>query len=322
MVLGNGFDPRAPVAYECISTACPRPVDVIRIGLPEFPQAAELAELGRQRLESAVAASGAQILEHDRPEGEEHASGLAVTRAFFKGGYIDGYDEVLIDVSALPRSIFFPLIKGMLELVDREGWRGQLHVVACDNPEVDALVTGEGVDAPRALSGFAARSSTEAATRIWVPVLGENEVARVEALYLDIRPSEICPALPFPAANPRRADELILAYRPLLIETIDVELRNFIYAAEYDPFDLYRKLSELNGDYAEMLESIGETRMILSAHSSKLLSVGVLLAAYEQQLEVRHASPSNYMLEHPEHLTGLAAHDLVVDLWLTGEPYA
>jgi hypothetical protein len=324
LVAGAGFDPRAPTAYECIAAAYPGPVDVLRIALPSpGSQGADaLAMTGQERIAAAAAAGGGTVMAHDVLTEDGHARALLISRKFFDAGYIDNYDEMIVDVSALPRGVFFPLIKGMIELHDLGRWEGQLHVVACDNPEVDALVTGDGIAAPQALAGFGSRSASDTATRIWVPILGENEVARVEALYLDIRPAEICPALPFPAADPRRADELVLEYRPFLIDAVDVELRNFIYAAESDPFDLYRTLSVLNSAYAEALAIMGETRMILSAHSSKLLSVGALLAAFEQGLEVRHAGPTNYAALDLNMLSSLAAHDLVVDLWLTGEPYA
>jgi hypothetical protein len=210
----------------------------------------------------------------------------------------------------------------MLEKHDRDEWEGDLHVVACDNPLVDGLVTGQGVEPPTPLAGFADhRPVRDRVTRIWVPVLGEGEAARIEALYADIGADEICPVLPFPAANPRRCDDLVREYRELLIDRAGVEPRNFIYAAESNPFDLYRILSELNASYAEALNPLGETRMILSAHSSKLLSIGVLLTAYEQQLEVRHARPSLYSARDLIALPGLADSDLVVNLWLTGEPY-
>ena len=140
-----------------------------------------------------------------------------------------------------------------------------------------------------------------------MPVLGEGESARLDRLNEDLRAAEICPVLPLPAANPRRADNLIKEYRQLLIETDLVEVRNFIYAAESNPFDLYKTVSELNSDYAEALRPLGTTRMVLSAHSSKLLSVGVLLTAFEHGLEVRHASPSVYGVSNVDALAGLEA---------------
>jgi hypothetical protein len=326
LIGGAGFDPRAPVAYECISGACPLPVDVIEVRLEPLatdPATKDLAVEGRKRIEDAVAASGATLRDHAADGTAASSTGLMIARDFFSANYIDDYSEVIVDVSALPRSVFFPLVRGLLEKHDREEWAGDLHIVACDNPGVDRLVTGEGVEPPAALPGFGDRSPlSEGGTRIWVPVLGEGETTRVEELYLDIPAQEVCPVLPFPSADPRRADDIVREYRELLFDRIVVEPRNFIYAAESNPFDLYRTLSRLNERYAEALKPLGDTRMILSAHSSKLLSIGVLLTAYEHELEVRHASPSLYTFADPGALPALAEKDLIVDLWLTGEPYA
>jgi hypothetical protein len=325
MVVGAGFDPRSPVAYEQIVASAPRPPDVVRIGLDalETDAATEpLADLNRQRLEAAVQRSGAVMTEQPTAEIEAQSPGIVVARDFFAARHTEGYAQVVIDVSSLPRSWFFPLARGMLELHDSGSWSGDLHLIACDNPQVDALVAGEGVRPPSALPGFADHSPIrDRVTRIWVPVIGEGAAPRLEALYADIEANEICPVLPFPAANPRRCDDLLREHRELLFDRAGVEPRNLIYAAESNPYDLYRILSELNDEYAKALKPLGETRMILSAHSSKLLSIGVLLTAFEQGLEVRHVSPATYSADDFAALEPLASHNLLVDVWLTGEPY-
>lgn len=319
MVIGAGFDPRAAVAYEVISAAASVPVDLLRceLPMPTQPETRSLADANRVRLREAAEARQADITDHDPGQ----ATGMSIARSLLALGRFEGYDEVIVDVSAMPRGVYFPLIRGLLQLFDAGGWKGQLHVVACDNPAVDELVTGEGVEPPRALPGFTDIDADDAATTIWVPVLGEGETPRLDVLNEDLRAAEICPVLPFPAANPRRADNLIKEYRSLLLDTERVELRNFIYAHESNPFDLYKTLSELNADYAEALKPLGKTRMVLSVHSSKLLSVGALLTAFEHRLEVRHASPSLYGVRNVDALAGLKEHDFVVDLWLTGQPY-
>jgi hypothetical protein len=326
LVGGAGFDPRGPIAYECISSACPNPVDIVQVRMEPIPTSASTADLAtaaRARLEARAAATGGKITDHEVADGFASSMALMLARDFFAANLIDAYDEVIVDVSAMPRSVFFPLIRGVLEKCDAGEWLGDFHVVACDNPQLDALVTGDGVEAPTALPGFGDRAPlTEGGTLIWVPVLGEGETARVAALNEDVSAKEVCPVLPFPSADPRRPDDLLAEYRELLFDRMGVEPGNFIYAAESNPFDLYRTVSRLNARYAEDLKPLGETSMILSAHSSKLLSVGVLLTAYEQGLEVRHASPSLYTLEKPELAIALAGSSLLVDLWLTGEPYA
>jgi hypothetical protein len=169
------------------------------------------------------------------------------------------------------------------------------------------------------IGGFAQTRHDEPATTIWVPVLGERASARVKLLCEELAPDETCPVLPWPARDPRRGDRLILEYRRLLFEEIRLEPRNVIYAAERNPFDLYRSLGALHQRYVQSLSPLGPVSMVLSSHSSKLLSVGVLLAAYDLNLSVQHVSPGSYGLHR-----GPDRHrdsNEIFDLWLTGEPY-
>jgi hypothetical protein len=96
---------------------------------------------------------------------------------------------------------------------------------------------------------------------------------------------------------------------------------DIIYADERNPFDLYRTLSRLNARYTETLRPLGEVKVILSAHSSKLLSLGVLLAAYEHKLPVVSAPPTGWALTPQFDREMLQKHDQLVCLWLDGSPY-
>lgn len=224
----------------------------------------------------------------------------------------------------MPRSVFFPLIRGVLQrahrpIEDALHWPGDLHVAVCENPDVDQHVLEEGTRPMAPIGGFAGTRDQGPKTTIWVPVLGERAVTRVTSLYRELQPDETCPVLPWPARDPRRADDLVLEYRRLLFEEIHIEPRNVIHAAERNPFDLYRTLTRLGERYQDALTPLGAVGMVLSSHSSKLLSVGVLLTAYEHGLVVQHVSPGRYGLH--DGTEELRAHDEIYDLWLTGEPY-
>lgn len=169
------------------------------------------------------------------------------------------------------------------------------------------------------IGGFGQSSIVEPDTTIWVPVLGEGAVTRVRALYEELHPHEVCPVLPWPSKDPRRGDRLVLEYRQFLFEEVRMEPRNIIYAAERNPFDLYRTIGSLYNRYAYALSPLGSVAMVLSSHSSKLLSLGVMLAAYEHGLVVQQVGPGSYGLSSD--WASWRDHDEVFDLWLTGEPY-
>lgn len=299
-VAGSGFDPRALVVLERLAAVTSRRIDGLVIELPEDATdlaVRPLAQANRARIEQVVKASDGQVRVQTLPEYHDARSlGRLISRNFQESGTLDGYVEVILEISAMPRSIFFPLIRGVLQrahLGSAAGghWSGDLHVAVCENPEADESILEEGTTAMAPIGGFAQTRSEHPATTIWVPVLGERASARVKVLYDELEPDETCPVLPWPARDPRRGDRLMLEYRRLLFEEIRLEPRNVIYAAERNPFDLYRTLGALHERYLQSLSPLGSVGMVLSSHSSKLLSVGVLLTAYEHSLIVQHVSP-------------------------------
>ena len=107
-------------------------------------------------------------------------------------------------------------------------------------------------------------------------------------------------------------------YRSLLFGTWGVNPRGFVYVDERDPFDIYRQMVSLAKDNSKSLELIGNANTVVSAHSSKLLSLGVLLAAFERNLAVAHVEPTGY--ETPQ-VSGNSETNELFEVWLTGEAY-
>lgn len=328
LVMGLGFDVRACVVIEKLLEATTRRVDVLLLDLPgesTDPTVRPLVEANLSRVRALMAASGGDLLHQPLPDfTDQGALGRLVSRAFQSGGHLDRYLEVIIDVSAMPRSIYFPLVRGVLERAHTtrgrpESWQGDLHVAVCEHPVIDELVVEEGTKPMAAIGGFSSSSRERSTTVIWVPVLGERAGPRIARLYEELAPDETCPVLPWPSRDPRRGDRLILEHRDLLFQTIRLEPRNIIHASEHNPFDLYRTLGELNDRYQRALAPLGTVAMVLSSHSSKLLSMGVLLAAYDFGLEVQHVSPGSYGVDGDPQ--GLLKDAEVFDLWLTGAPY-
>jgi hypothetical protein len=327
-VVGSGFDPRATAVLERLAGTTDRRVDAVLIELPEDATDLDVrprAVANRTRIQELIDACGGRLHHQALPEFHDPgALGRLVSRGFQRSGLIDSYREIIVEISAMPRSVFFPLVRGILERAhapadDTLHWHGDLHVAVCENPEADESILEERTTAMAPIGGFARARGDAPATTIWVPVLGEGAVARARRLYEELNPDEVCPVLPWPARDPRRGDRIVLEYRQLLFDDIRLEPRNVIHGAERNPFDLYRTLGRLHERYRQSLSPLGPVAMVLSSHSSKLLSVGVLLTAYEHDLEVQHVSPGTYGLRHDD--DALRDHDEIFDLWLTGEPY-
>jgi hypothetical protein len=328
-VLGVGFDPRALIALKSLLTQVENQVvRVVRLGLPsaedddltrELTQAndcslRELAESGVVEVESIA-----------YPEGvESRAAGLRMSRQMQSSGVIGEKDLVVVDVSGLPSAVYFPVIGGLLKASDDQGLQRNIQVVVCENPELDRIILEEGVASPGPIRGFGQGLDPDGAsgvTRVWVPVLGEHQGLYIRSIFDFLTPNEVCPVLPFPARNPRRGDDLLLELRVLIFDTIEVEPRNFIYADERNPFDLYRGLCRLSDRYTKALGPLGNVTVVTSVHGSKILSVGALLAAYEKELTVVSAGPTGYRIQPGVEIDKMLTSGHLVCLWLDGEPY-
>lgn len=117
----------------------------------------------------------------------------------------------------------------------------------------------------------------------------------------------------------------MIEYRELLFDQLRVEPRNIIYAAESNPFEVYRQLMRSILHYDRALKPLGGCKVALSAMSSKLASMGVLLAAYELgrrdpkvTVGVAHVESQGYRVES----NGTAPSTTLFTMWLSGECYA
>lgn len=190
-----------------------------------------------------------------------------------------------------------------------------------DDPELDSMIVPEGGDRAEMIIGFEGgteRVATPNPLPVWAPVLGEEVRSQLATIGSHKEGTLIHPVLPFPSKNPRRGDELVAAYHDLIFDEWQSNSEDFIYADEQNPFDVYQALVSLAASVKTSLDSIGTPQMIVSSHSSKLLSLGVLLAAFEMKFGVIHVQPTGYLLDSsvPQESNGE-----LFEIWLTGEPY-
>jgi hypothetical protein len=238
------------------------------------------------------------------------------------------YSDVVVDVSAMPRGVYFPLIARLLYLLDEwpaDGPAPNLHVLVAEDPGLDSRIREEGIDeAADFLYSFEGRFNQEATAsfpKVWIPLLGENRVTQFDRIYDLVKPDEVAPVLPSPSRNPRRADDVVIQYRELLFDQLGIDPRDFLYASEQNPFEVYRQVRKAVLHYREVLGLLGGCKFALSALSSKLMSLGPLLVAYElkragMDVGVAHIECQGYRIASPD------SNPEIVGLWLSGECYA
>ena len=329
LIVGRGFDPRtveAPAALAAVGLTVSELRLVHLVDRYNPSHAAEQtvrAEANERGIRDLFPKTNIDVLEiESRTEDGRTSGGSQVSQACIELGPFGRFTDVIVDITALPSSIFFPLIGTLLSERDREmdpSWN--LHCVVCENAVLDERILAEGGDRAERIYGFGGeydRAAEPEAVRVWAPVLGERQADSLRKIEDAVGPNEVKPVLPFPSGDPRRGDRLVAEYHSLIFDSWEVDQQGFIYAHEQDPFDLYLQLGRLSQDYVAALEPIGTARTVLSSHSSKLLSLGVLLTAFEHGLPVMHVEPTGYQSTD---LDSYADQNELFEVWLAGEAY-
>ncbi len=334
-VVGRGFDPRMCHGPRLVLSAGGAGVrDVLGIQFLEGEASPSLAHTDRidqnwEELGALVAGRGkveSRPLECVSVEGRRVTSQQA--RAMIDTAvFLDPYSDVVIDVSAMPRSVFFPLVAGLLALIDGRppGRPVNLHVMVSEDPALDAGIREEGVEEKAEFMASFTGGFDEEATpypKVWVPVLGEQRGTQFGRILDLVKPDEVCPVLPSPARNPRRGDDIVIEYQRALFDELRLDPRGLLYASEDNPFEVYRRVRAAVLHYNDVFRLLGGCKVALSALSSKLMSLGVLLVAYELKrasynIGVAHIECQGYSL--PADAT---TRPELYTLWLAGECYA
>jgi len=236
---------------------------------------------------------------------------------------LSNFSDIFVDVSALSSGVFFPIVKFLIGHSESKGFN--LHLVTAEQPQFDHCIRGIPADAAAMLHGFKGSKSLDSSDTealLWIPTLAPGHRDCLTKIYQFIQrkdtPIDVCPILPFPGSRPRLPDQLVDEYRELLA-TWRVDHRNFLYAAESDTLDSYRAISTLFCERTVLFSKLGGSQVILSPLGNKMLSVGAMLAAVEQNLAVAMVESVGY----DENLaTGEQSDNYVLKhVWLCGEAY-
>lgn len=343
-VLGRGFDPRMCNGLEVVlGTGGEGKRDCFLVHFDEGPQSPsnrheDLLKRNLASLEQLMKKRG-RIIDKEVTmwsgvgPGRHRIGSRSAAQIFTAMSDLYPYTDVIVDISAMPRDIYLPLIKKAIYLIDHGTQSGKvpnLHVVVCECAKLDKGIRNVGVDDSASyVHGFSADLDMEATAeipKVWVPILGERQTVQLEKIYALINPDEICPLLPSPSLDPRRVDELLVEYRELLFDQWRVEPRNIIYAAEQNPFEAYRQIYKVVMHYNQALGPLGGCKSVLSSVSSKLLSIAALLAAYDLtsnrlSIGIAHIEAQGYEIDDRENIHACVNEAELFAMWLIGECY-
>lgn len=244
------------------------------------------------------------------------------------------YTDVIVDVSAMPKGIMFPFLGRVLKTLQMANGTPplpNLFVVVAENASLDKRIEEVGPDEEAVfIPGFGTELENEATRdvpRIWIPVLGEGAKHSLDKIHEEVEPSAIAPVLPHPSRDPRRADDLISEYRSQLIDAWKIDPRNILYGAEANPFEVYRQIVRAAERYHRSLKVLGGCKVAVSSSSSKLLSIGAMLAVLELKDRGRptglaHVEVQGYRTDESAFDEAVVAQSQLHTLGLFGEMYS
>src|ERR1700730_14768431 len=129
------------------------------------------------------------------------------------------------------------------------------------------------------------------------------------------------------ADGDRRAEELLIEYRFVLIDKLQVPTSNLLYVSESNPFEAYRQLLGAMDRYRTSLRILGGCRLAVTPLSSKLVTLGAGMACFEMNqgslnqdygITIPYAEPMRYVASRSALKQSGAE---VVSLILTGMAY-
>jgi hypothetical protein len=329
LITGIGFDPRCTVGLERLLTVS-QPGQVGFLGL-RLNSPLEVNEPSRERnrlaerhekLIAATSATQIGIGQVALQDGSRFPVGGPRALDFVASHLqtLKQYRHVVVDISGMPRSIFFPLISYLCSRAD-QNMIENLHVILTEDQSLDANIRLSEFGDADYVHTFRMAGKKKL---VWVPVLNKNERDRVLKIFGQVKDDcvEICPILPFPADSLRKADDILIDNSEVLFQELDIAPTNFLLCDETNPFDIYRKIVGLHDYYVEKLGSLlGDVTTVVSPLSTKLLSLGMLLAAIERRLPVSYVEAGMYDPPVAMIDSFSANADQTVEIWLTGEPY-
>lgn len=251
-------------------------------------------------------------------------AGPRIVRLLGEHPVSDEVTDVILDLSALSIGVGFPAARMLLEDCEAAAGRA-FHLMIVSNPELDDRISSVPSSRMEAVKGFSAPAEADGErdlAQVWIPQLAHGRtdaLTRIGALIGKCY--KICPLLPFPSRNPRRADDLLSEYRTALVNEWAIDPRDVLYASERNPLDSYRTLSTLKTRFDRTMAGTYELRMVLSPVGSKVLAAGALMAAIEHGMAVQYLETESYgFTEGGDQPNGPP--DMTVHLVLSGPLYS
>jgi hypothetical protein len=325
LIGGAGFDPRSAVVSEALARVAKiqSAIFVREERSNPLQSLLDRANANVLRLEQAI--PGCQVLPIEIFDAQDGAVVGAKRLIRLIAPLIEecAPTDILLDLSAFSIGISFPLVRFVFGKHGLKPGGPNVHLFVTEDPALDTAIIADHTDHAMYVPGFNGNAVLDAqsqTTRLWIPQLVEGRNDALRRIHQFVGAGETCPILPFPARNLRRGDELLDCFISEVSDAWEVDPRNYIYAAEREPVDLYRTLLRLDDARKRVYENHGGSMLVLSPIGSKVLALGALLAALERDFPVAYLESISYT-PREDNCSPAPTSWPLVHLWLSGDAY-
>ena len=325
LVAAAGFDPRSPIIPNLLSAALDNNLHALFVreerGETSDVLLRHSADQNEEELRKLIPNSQVVPITIFDPADNAPVGGNRLAAVVSGIVLPEGVTDLVLDMSALSMGIAFPAARILLEIAERSE-NLNLHLMIASNPELDVSIVGEPGEKVQSVRGFAGNAGRDLDTpkaRIWLPQLAQKRrgsLERIKASLTDLY--KVCPILPFPARDPRRADFLIEEFGEEIREDWSVDSRDFMYVSERNPLDSFRSIEMLKKRYDKTMAKIYDPQLILSPVGSKVMAAGAMMAAIKYELTVQYVEVLRYEIDET---ADKAPQMDIVHVWLNGPIY-
>jgi hypothetical protein len=134
-------------------------------------------------------------------------------------------------------------------------------------------------------------------------------------------PHDTCPIFPFPSDDPKKGDKLAITFIEELESDWEVDPRNFVYADEKRPLDIYRTIMRIDEERQPVFDTFGGSMLILSPLGSRMPAIGMLMAALGRKFPAVYVEALEYHVDWAKVDTMSLENIETAHVWLYGEAY-
>lgn len=332
-ILGKGFDPRMNngIKLYADNVNC-ETLDCLLVDFPSVSESRykELIGNNYDGLKSIIEDKGYGLIEDviKADFSKDYNKALKEVCRQLNKFDCQNYTDIIIDISSLPRSIYFNLIKTIYKKYPNN--EKNILVFVSENVEMDRLIQETNLSEMEPIFGFRGnynKSNILKGINVSIPIIGEGKTETLKKILDGFDAEDVCPVLPFPSQDLRRSENLLYEYCEVFKDRLMLEHQDFAYVDEKNPFELYTIINNIIDNYQESLKPLGgELGFGISILASKLLSLGALFVALDDnrrgKITIFNVKANDYTINKDEKAfidknTKSESH-LV---WVTGDAY-